>query len=276
MHATPIKTHVEPTKIAADTYLIHDHQGEGVAPVQVQLNTMLIRGTEPVVVDTGAAVNREQYLADLFSLVEPEDVRWLFLSHDDPDHIGNVEAVMDACPNATLVTSWFAMERNECSGFAVPPSRWRWVNDGETFAAGDRILAAVRPPLYDAPTTRGLYDTSTGVYWAADCFATPVLAPTRFVDELDPEFWAAGFAQFQQWISPWFSLVDEQRYLAVVNRLASHDIRAIAGCHTPVVSPEFVGAAFDLLRGIPSARQVAQPGQPDLETMLGMLDLAAA
>jgi hypothetical protein len=36
-------------------------------------------------------------------------VRWVFLTHDD--HAGNLRQVMDACPNATLVTTWFSMGR---------------------------------------------------------------------------------------------------------------------------------------------------------------------
>ena len=44
--------------------------------------------------DTGVASNRERYLEDVFSLVEPEDVRWVFLSHDDVDHTGNVNAML--------------------------------------------------------------------------------------------------------------------------------------------------------------------------------------
>ena len=59
---------------------------------------MVIRGAEPVVVDTGVPENRDQYLADVFSLVEPEDVRWVFISHDDVDHTGNVNAADGACP----------------------------------------------------------------------------------------------------------------------------------------------------------------------------------
>ena len=48
---------------------------------------MVIRAAEPVVVDTGMMENREQYLEDVFSLVEPEDIRWVFISHDDVDHV---------------------------------------------------------------------------------------------------------------------------------------------------------------------------------------------
>ena len=67
----PAKTRIAPTEIAPETFLIHDHQGEGTAPVIVALNTLVIRAAEPVVVDTGMAENREQYLADVFGLVEP-------------------------------------------------------------------------------------------------------------------------------------------------------------------------------------------------------------
>jgi flavorubredoxin len=46
---------------------------------------MVIRGRQPVIVDTGAPVHRAQWLEKVFSVVEPEDVRWIFLSHDDGD-----------------------------------------------------------------------------------------------------------------------------------------------------------------------------------------------
>ena len=52
---THTKTRLEPTWIAPDTYIIHDHEGEGTAPVLVPLNSLVIRGKEPVVIDTGMA-----------------------------------------------------------------------------------------------------------------------------------------------------------------------------------------------------------------------------
>ena len=73
---------------------------------------MVITGAEPVIVDTGTIANRKQWLEDAFSLVEPEDVRWVFISHDDIDHTGNLDEVMTVCPNATLVGSWALVERH--------------------------------------------------------------------------------------------------------------------------------------------------------------------
>ena len=141
----PHKTRLEPTEIAPETFLIHDHQGEGEAPVVVALNSMVIRAAEPVVVDTGMASNEQQYLDDVFSIVEPEDIRWVFISHDDVDHTGNLNALMAAAPNATAVISWFMVERMG-SSLEVPPTRWRWLGDGGSFDVGDRTLQLVRPP----------------------------------------------------------------------------------------------------------------------------------
>jgi flavorubredoxin len=266
MHQHTTKTRFEPTQIARDTFLVHDHQGEGEAPVVVALNSMVIRGAEPVVVDTGVAENREQFLADVFGLVEPADVRWVFLSHDDVDHTGNVNALMDACPNATLVINWFMTERMGAS-LAVPPTRWRWIGDGEHLDVGDRRLHAVRPPIFDSPTTRGLFDPTTGVYWGVDSFATPMITPARDVGELDGDFWVDGMAMFDNYVSPWLDLVDETRFQQTVDRIEALRPTTIVGCHTPVIGREHVDRAIAATRRAPGATVPAQPDQAVLEQL---------
>jgi glyoxylase-like metal-dependent hydrolase (beta-lactamase superfamily II) len=64
---------------------------------------MVLRGAEPVVVDTGAPIHRDSVLQQVFSLVEPEDVRWIYLSHDDGDHTGALHELLAECPNAPMV-----------------------------------------------------------------------------------------------------------------------------------------------------------------------------
>lgn len=272
---TVTKTRLEPTRIAPETFLVHDHQGEGTAPVVVALNSMVIRAAEPVVVDTGEAANRDQYLADVFSIVEPEDVRWVFISHDDVDHTGNVNALLAACPNATLIINWFMVERMGAS-LEVPPTRWRWLGDGESFDAGDRVLHAVRPPIFDSPTTRGLFDPKTGVYWASDSFATPMLTPLHDAAEIEQGFWRDGLAMFGQYVSPWLDLVDDARYQATVDRVAALGATTLAGCHTPAVTGARVAEAIDVTRRIPTATVPAQPDQAVLDQIQQALSGIAA
>ena len=169
-----------PEQVAPETWILHSVQEATGAPLFVYLNSMVIRGSEPMIIDTSTPANREQFLEDVFGIVEPEDVKWVFLSHDDVDHTGNLEIVMDRCPNATLVSSWAITERHS-NAFDFPLDRCRWINDGESWDAGDRTFRAVRPPLYDSPTTRGLFDETTGVYWAVDSFACPMAGGHRGV-----------------------------------------------------------------------------------------------
>jgi flavorubredoxin len=269
------KTRIEPTRIGPETYLLHNHQGEGTAPVAVALNTMLIRAAQPVVVDTGAAEHRDQYLADLFSLVDPGDVRWVFISHDDVDHTGNVNELMERCPNATLVINWFMVERMGES-LTVPPDRWRWVEDGEALDVGDRVLRTVRPPIFDSPTTRGLYDPTTGVYWASDAFATPMLPPVADAAELEHRFWVDGMAMFGRYVSPWLDLVDDRRYQATVDRIDALRPLVLAGCHTPAVTGRRVTEAIETARRIPTMSVPPQPDQAVLEQIQRSLAGVAA
>lgn len=265
--------HLPPTKVAPGTYLIRDVQQALGAPLSVYLNAAVIQGSEPIIVDTGSSRNRERYLEDLFSLVEPEDVRWVFLSHDDADHTGNLSQVMDACPNARLICSWVLVERF-ANAYEFPLERCHWLNDGDSLQAGDRTLVALRPPVYDSPSTRGLFDTSTGVYWAADCFATPVpggpgVAPLDDVNDLDREEWFGGMVMFGvHALSPWLSLVDADRYAECVRQVRSHGMTTIISGHSPVVHDAQIDEAFTLVGRMAGAVPPPCPDQAVLEMMV--------
>src|SRR5205085_7555138 len=137
------------------------------------INTMVIKGAEPVLIDTGAPVFREEYLSRAFNLVDPEDVRWIFLSHDDRDHSGNLMQVLDLCPNARLVTNFTGIGRMG-EEWDLPLHRVLIANNGDRFDVGDRELVAIRPPFFDSPATRGLFDTTTRVSFSADAFGAVV------------------------------------------------------------------------------------------------------
>ena len=258
------KTRLEPTRIAPETFIIHNQEGEGVSPAILPVNSLVIRGKEPVVVDTGFAHVSDEFLADVFSLVEPEDIRWVFISHDDVDHTGNVNALMQVAPNATLVIDWFMMERMGGT-LEVSPLRQRWVHDGEVFDVGDRKLLTVRPPIFDSPTTRGLFDTTTGAYWASDSFATPMDKVVRSVMELDGAYWNEGMPTFNRWVSPWLEMVDDAKFQKTVDRIEQLQATVIAGCHTPAIPRSHIGAALEATRRSPHLTEVM--GQPDQEVL---------
>ncbi len=261
-------TYIPPTRIAADTWVVHSIQPALGQPLFVYLNSMVILGAEPMIVDTGTVANRDRWLKDVFSLVEPEDVRWIFLSHDDVDHTGNLDETLSACPNAQLVCNWAMVERHT-NCFEFPLDRCRWVMDGEALDIGDRTLLALRPPVYDSPTTRGLFDPKTGVYWAVDTFAAPMPDPQLGIADLDGEFWRDAMALFALGaVSPWLSMVDEDKYGRYVDRVQSLDITTVASCHSPVIEGPFIERAFGHVRQLPALDPPPMPDHSVLEQII--------
>ena len=266
----PVRHHA-PQRIGTDTYLIRQMFGEDEGPVAVYVNSLVIAGPEPVVVDTGTVVNRQQWLDDVFGLVDPSDIAYVFLSHDDHDHVGNLVPLLDAAPQARVITSWFTQERL-AGDLAIPLERMRWLNDGDSFDAGGRTLALVRPPLYDSPTTRGLYDPATGIYWGVDAYATTVPHAVDSTDDLDPQVWDEQFTQMNRMNSPWAAIVDPGAYAREVARVERLGITTIASAHSPVITGRAnVAEAHRKIRRVAGGQPAPLPGQADLDAMLAPL-----
>jgi hypothetical protein len=263
---------VAPEHLGNDTYLIRSAQEALGAPLRVYLNSMVILGEEPTIVDTGTIANREQWLDDVFGLVEPDDVRYVFISHDDADHTGNLAQVLDRCSNATLLASWAIVERFS-NAFGFPLERTRWVEIGDHLDLADRRLRFVLPPLWDSPTTRGLFDERTGIFWAVDAFATPVTpALESTVAELDPELWRGGIAMFAyNALSPWLPLVDPDRYARHVMAVRDLGMTTVASAHSATITDRSVDAAFEIVRDLPSVPAPPVPDESVLEALVGNL-----
>jgi flavorubredoxin len=255
---------LDPYRIAPDTWVIPEP-----IPTPVgfsSINSMVIVGREPIVVDTGMAINRERFFEKVGAIVDPRDVRWIFLSHDDTDHSGNLLAMLEAAPNATLVTNWFAVERM-AADFELPIERLRWVNNGESFDAGDRTLLAIRPPTFDGPTTRGLFDSKTGAYWAVDCFGALMPSPTSDAAEVPADMYEEGFLAIHRLISPWHQMLDTTKFNRLVDQVSALPIKSIGCAHGPALYGDMVQKGFELLRRLPEMENFAEPTQAVLEQL---------
>jgi flavorubredoxin len=270
IHPLPPPVHHEPLQVADGVYLIRQLQGEGGGPFAVYVNSLVITGSEPVIVDTGGVNNRARWLEDVGAIVDLKKVRWIYISHDDQDHLGNLDPVLSSCTAATLVVDWLTVERTSIE-YNLPLRRMRWLNDGDHFVAGDRTLVALRPPTYDAPTTRGLFDTKSRVYWASDSFGAAVPYHVDRAADLPFEAWSAGFTLFNRTLSPWTAIVDRAKFAERISAVRTLDAKAIATCHGPVIAAWELDEAYRLMADLPGAAPMPTPGQPELEAMLAAI-----
>jgi flavorubredoxin len=255
----PVTPNTEPQRIAEDTFLIPN-----LVPAEpgtfVFVNTLVILAEESVVVDTGAPLHREQWLDAVSQVVDPTDVRWVFPSHDDGDHLGNMHAILDRAPNAKVVANFFSNERAALEpDRALPIDRQVWLEEGTSFDAGDRRLHLFRPPIFDGPTTRGLYDERTGVMWAVDSFAALTTGAVYDAADLAPDLFDGSFTLFNSMISPWHQWLDRRLYRRHVDAIEAIGASTVASAHGPVLRGEFISDAFDRVRAMPAGRSCRRP-----------------
>jgi len=267
---------VEPYRIAEDTFLIPN-----LVPAEpgtyVMVNTMVILAEEPVIVDTGAPLHRHQWLANVSSVVDPTDVRWVFLSHDDGDHLGNMHQILELAPKAKVVANFFANERAALEpDRALPLDRQVWLEEGTSFDAGDRRLRLFRPPIFDGPTTRGLYDERTGVMWAVDSFAALTTGAVYEAPDLPSDLYDETFSLFNSMISPWHQWLSPEVYGRHVDSIEAIAPAVIASAHGPVLRGTFIPGAFDRVRALAGQPIVPPPGQEALDALLAQTVITPA
>ena len=262
-----------PQPIAPDTWLIPTLAADG-SGAYLGAHTLVVAGREPVVVDTGCALVRDAWAELAFSVVDPADVRWVFISHDDHDHVGNLPFVLEQCRQATLVCN-FAIVSRLAGDLELPLERMRWIDAGESFDAGDRTLHAVRPPMFDSPATRGLFDPTTGVLWAVDSFGSLFPGEAYDADEIPAEMYDASFDLLNGWNTPWLEWVAPDRYRSHVAATADLPLAVVASAHGPVHRGERIVDAFRRTMELAGRPVPPTPGQDALDQLLAATFAAA-
>lgn len=261
----------EPTLIAPETFLIRTAFAADGDELTVYQSSMLIRGAQPILVDTGPAAASDEWLDAVFGLVEPQDVRWVFVSHNDSDHDGNLLGVLAACPNATLITTSPAVARMT-SSFDLPYGRMTWLNFGETIDAGDRTIEIVDPPVYDSPVTQGLFDRSTGAMWAVDAFAAPVptVDPPAFAKDLPQPMWEGALRGMGISANPWLEGVRPDWFSRRLKEVSGRAPSVVASAHAPALTGAQIDRAIEIYDELPGMTPPPGPGQDALATLLAV------
>ncbi len=257
-------TMFEPRGVAEDTACLTAYLPVpvfGMLPV----NAFVIDAAEPVLVDTGLAMLREEFMGALRRVIDPKALRWIWLTHVDPDHLGNLAAVLAEAPNARLVTSFLGMGKLNMHGVAV--ERAYLLNPGQRLDVGDRELQAVAPPVFDAPETTGLLDTRTGALFSADCFGAMMDAPAGSAEEIPEGALRRGMLGWAAVDAPWLQTVDAALFgerLETVRRLQP------TGIYSSHLPPAFgmADALLDILEEAPAAPLFVGPDQAALERMM--------
>ncbi|MDP8969760.1 MAG: MBL fold metallo-hydrolase [Actinomycetota bacterium] len=250
--------HVLPTTVALP--------GVGVLPI----NAYVLLAEEPVLIDTGIAVDGEEFIEALSSVIEPAALRWLWLTHDDADHTGSVQRVLELAPNARLATHAFSALRM-ATWWPVPLERVHAIRTGDQLHVGDRTLAAVRPPLYDNPQSTGIFDGATGALFSVDSFGAMLPEATQDISEIPHAALTGGMVGWATADSPWAHVVDRQQYSQVLEDVRRLQPSRIFSSHLPAATGTSMERFLQVLEAVPDAEPFMSPDHEDFAHMVAAM-----
>lgn len=240
--------------------------GVGVLPI----NAYVVRAEEPVLVDTGLGVDGDEFVDALASVIDPRDLRWVWLTHDDADHTGSIRRVLELAPRARLVTHGFCAMRM-ATWWPVPLDRVHAIRVGDRLPVGDRTLRAVAPPLFDNPMSTGLLDEATGVLFSVDSFGAILPEPTEDAAQVPADALAGGMLGWAAMDSPWSHLVDRQRFGRVLDGVRRIQPTTILSSHLPAASGTSLDRFLEVLASVPDAEPAAAPSSAEFAGMLAAM-----
>jgi flavorubredoxin len=242
----------------------------GTLPV----NSYLIRGEEPTVIDTGITPEVPDFDVALRDRIDPNEIRWIVVTHADRDHVGALGRLLTEAPNATVVTSLVTFGLMSVGSEPIPPERAFLIHDGSTHSIGDRTLGAVRPPLFDNPGTLAFFDPKQNVLFSADCFGAPFTTPEEALaedvaaipdDELEPAQLLWGKVD-----SPWAHFVEEARLADNLKGFLQDGPDKVLGTHLPPIHGD-LDRHVQTLTKLPSSTPYVTADQASLEASMATM-----
>jgi hypothetical protein len=260
-------------KVTDDIHILPSYfpiPGFGLVPV----NAFVLKAREPVLVDTGLQMDHDAFIDAVQSVIDPQDLRWLWLTHPDADHLGALTTLMNDLPQLRLVTTFL--------GFGIlmltrdiALDRIYLLNSGESLDVGDRWLTAYKPPAFDNPATTGFLDSKSKVLFSSDFFGALVQSPSDEAEDYNREELLGGQRLWATIDAPWLHKVDQSKFAAELSGIRSMGPSRILSSHLPPAN-SLTETFLTNLASVPDSKPFVGPNQAALEEMIKQMTATAA
>lgn len=172
-------------------------------PLGSTTNAYLIMDEKVVLIDTSLSGFANELLQRISSVVDPSKIDYIVSNHSEKDHAGALSQVLDAAPNAKVVTS-------NPKGLAILQTyigetrEFVPVKNGDELNIGKRTLQFIHTPMVHWPDNMVTYSPTDKVLFSNDAFGQFFATSERFCDEVDQcELFACAKKYFANILMPY-------------------------------------------------------------------------
>ena len=246
----------QPYQVGSDVHVLPTQlvvPGVGMIPV----HAFVLLAEQPVLIDCGLGVDEPEFVEALRSVIDPKELEWIWLTHDDSDHTGSLRSVMELAPDARLATHGLGALRMN-TWWPVPLDRVHALALGDRLDVGDRTLRALRPPTYDNPMSTAIFDESTSTLFAVDSFGAILSDAIQDLDSVSEEELVGGMVAWATFDSPWLHLSDRSRWARTLEDVRRLGAERILSSHLPPAIGR-IDSLLEVMSSIPDAEPFTAP-----------------
>jgi flavorubredoxin len=190
-------------------------------------NSYLVKAQKTAVIDTVKGPFYQQFLANVRSLVDPEEIDYIVCNHMEPDHSGALPTFLQEARNAQVVVSRTGEHYvNNIVNADVKPLK---MGDGDTLDLGGKTLSFISAPFLHWPDTMFTYVVEDKMLFPCDAFGSHY-CDERMYDDLVGDF-SRQFEFYYQGIMRPF----KDKILQAIDKIRGLEIDLIGPSHGPLL-----------------------------------------
>ncbi|MBQ7878377.1 MAG: MBL fold metallo-hydrolase [Bacteroidaceae bacterium] len=212
--------------IGVDDADIDLFESQYVVPNGISYNSYIILDEKVAIVDTVDLRKSSEWWSNLETALCGRTPDYLIVQHMEPDHAGNIAAVVEKYPDIRIVASERAVSMLSQFFEDVDFSeRTIAVSESDTLELGGRTLQFVMAPMVHWPEVMLTYDSKDKLVFSADAFG-------KFGVLTHEEEWACEARRY------YFNICGKygNQVQALLKKLSTLDVATICPLHGPILS----------------------------------------
>jgi flavorubredoxin len=207
-------------------------------PDGTSYNAYLIKGSEKTALIDSVDPPKSEELLNHLKRLNVTTLDYIVSNHAEQDHSGAIPAVLNAYPEAKVVTN------PKCKDFLVEHlliagDKFITVNDRETLSLGDKTLEFLLTPWVHWPETMVTYLKEDRILFSCDFFGSHLATSSLYVQN-EPKVVEAAKRYYAEIMMPFRPTIRKN-----IEKLEPLDIDMIAPSHGPIFNrPVFIVDAY--------------------------------